>query len=78
MVVSHLIRLLLVIEAVMFWGSRLSLAALSTDYYSMLCPFAEKMVRNTIDRALQRDPTLSAPILRMHFHDCFVQVVLIS
>lgn len=73
MIISHLIRLLILLLEVMFWGSRLSLAALSTDYYSMACPYAEMMVKNTVYIALQKDPTLSAPILRMHFHDCFIQ-----
>ncbi|KAK1263708.1 Peroxidase 47 [Acorus gramineus] len=47
--------------------------ALSMDYYAMRCPFVESIVRNTVNRALQNDPTLAAGLLRMHFHDCFVQ-----
>ncbi|KAL5982812.1 Peroxidase 47 [Asimina triloba] len=53
--------------------SRVSVHALSMDYYAMRCPFAEMRVRNAVNRALREDPTLSGPLLRMHFHDCFVE-----
>ncbi|KAK4417464.1 Peroxidase 47 [Sesamum alatum] len=46
---------------------------LSMNYYMMTCPFAEFIVKNTVNRALQSDPTLAAALVRMHFHDCFVQ-----
>ncbi|KAL0349489.1 UNVERIFIED_CONTAM: Peroxidase 47 [Sesamum radiatum] len=46
---------------------------LSMNYYMMNCPFAEFIVKNTVNRALQSDPTLAAALVRMHFHDCFVQ-----
>ncbi|KAL0297686.1 UNVERIFIED_CONTAM: Peroxidase 47 [Sesamum radiatum] len=47
---------------------------LSMNYYMMNCPFADQfIVKNTVDRALQSDPTLAAALVRMHFHDCFVQ-----
>ncbi|KAL6857139.1 hypothetical protein ACP4OV_018521 [Aristida adscensionis] len=48
-------------------------AALSMDYYGMSCPFAEYIVRNAVGEALMKDPTLAASLLRLHFHDCFVQ-----
>lgn len=46
---------------------------LSMNYYMMRCPFAEMIVKNTVNRALQSDPTLAAGLIRMHFHDCFIQ-----
>ena len=49
--------------------------ALSMGYYSMDCPMADMIVKNTVAQALRRDPTLSAGLLRMHFHDCFIQVL---
>ncbi|KAM3342131.1 peroxidase 47 [Capsicum galapagoense] len=42
-------------------------------YYLMNCPFAEGIVKNTVNRHLQADPTLAAALVRMHFHDCFVE-----
>ncbi|KAI0493395.1 hypothetical protein KFK09_023511 [Dendrobium nobile] len=46
---------------------------LSMDYYAFSCPSAESMVMNTVFQALNKDPTLAAGLLRMHFHDCFIQ-----
>ncbi|XP_010525974.1 PREDICTED: peroxidase 47 [Tarenaya hassleriana] len=46
---------------------------LSMNYYIMNCPFAEQIVRNTVDSALQKDPTLAAGLVRMFFHDCFIE-----
>lgn len=48
--------------------------SLSLDYYAFRCPFAEAIIRDTVNRAIQRDPTIAAALLRMHFHDCFVEV----
>ncbi|RAL51547.1 hypothetical protein DM860_011049 [Cuscuta australis] len=49
---------------------------LRMDYYvtaGRRCPLADLIVRNTVNGHLQDDPTLAAPLLRLHFHDCFVQ-----
>ncbi|XP_072992561.1 peroxidase 47 [Typha latifolia] len=64
--------LLLLIEVLMR-GARLGVDALSVNYYGMACPFVEPIVRNVVNQALQKDPTLAAALLRLHFHDCFVQ-----
>ncbi|XP_076943612.1 peroxidase 47-like [Bidens hawaiensis] len=47
--------------------------ALSMHYYIMNCPMAEFIVRNSVNSALRADPTLAAGLIRMHFHDCFIQ-----
>ncbi|KAL1821474.1 hypothetical protein DCAR_0417890 [Daucus carota subsp. sativus] len=47
--------------------------ALSMNYYIMRCPMVELIVKDTVNRALQSDPTLAAGLIRMHFHDCFLQ-----
>ncbi|GJN01204.1 hypothetical protein PR202_ga18451 [Eleusine coracana subsp. coracana] len=47
---------------------------LSMEYYYMQgCPMAEMIVRDVMSDAIMKDPTLAASILRLHFHDCFVQ-----
>lgn len=48
---------------------------LNMNYYIMACPFAEMIIKNTVNRALQSDRTLAAALIRMHFHDCFVEVI---
>ena len=42
-------------------------------FYSSTCPRAESIVRSTVQSHLNSDLTLAAGLLRMHFHDCFVQ-----
>lgn len=71
--VKNLVKLLILVEvAVALAGP--GVAALSMDYYGMNCPFAEYTVRNIVTEAVMGDPTLAAGLLRLHFHDCFVQV----
>lgn len=47
---------------------------LSHKFYSRSCPGVQPLVRATVEEALRRDPTLGASILRLFFHDCFVNV----
>ncbi|KAJ8499459.1 hypothetical protein OPV22_010011 [Ensete ventricosum] len=72
MIASHLMELLLLIELLLF-GVQLSVGALTSNYYAATCPFAEFIVRNTVNQALRSDSTLAGGLLRLHFHDCFVQ-----
>jgi len=46
---------------------------LKVGFYSKTCPEAEAIVKKVIVQTLSRAPTLAAPLLRMHFHDCFVR-----
>ncbi|KAK6242512.1 hypothetical protein SCA6_007901 [Theobroma cacao] len=46
---------------------------LKLGYYYKTCPKAESIIRKTTYRFISRAPTLAAPLLRMHFHDCFVR-----
>ncbi|KAJ4770258.1 Peroxidase [Rhynchospora pubera] len=48
-------------------------AQLSVDYYSKTCPNVEDIVRKEVIQILSVAPSLAAPFLRMHFHDCFVR-----
>ena len=43
------------------------------DYYKATCPLAEVIVGNAVPQALKKDPTLTVPLLWMHFHHCFVE-----
>ncbi|WOL18982.1 hypothetical protein Cni_G27779 [Canna indica] len=45
---------------------------LSPYYYEETCPFAELIVRQTVEAVVYRDPRMAASLLRLHFHDCFV------
>lgn len=51
-----------------------SLADLRVGFYSNTCPQAESIVRRVVSGAALSDPNLPAILLRLHFHDCFVEV----
>ncbi|XP_059650112.1 peroxidase N1-like [Cornus florida] len=42
-------------------------------FYSKSCPRAESIVQSTVEAHFQTDATVAPGLLRMHFHDCFVQ-----
>ncbi|KAK0572123.1 hypothetical protein LWI29_026479 [Acer saccharum] len=46
---------------------------LTTGFYSYSCPEAEEVVRSTVESYFNMDSTIAAALLRLHFHDCFVQ-----
>ncbi|KAJ4755046.1 Peroxidase [Rhynchospora pubera] len=46
--------------------------SLSFDIYLMTCPQAEDIVRSGVEQAVASDPRMAASLLRLHFHDCFV------
>ncbi|OWM83503.1 peroxidase 27-like [Punica granatum] len=48
-------------------------AELKVGFYSKACPNAEKIVKEVMDQVMSVAPSLSGPLLRMHFHDCFVR-----
>ncbi|ESW15922.1 hypothetical protein PHAVU_007G114200 [Phaseolus vulgaris] len=71
-VMANFVTVLLLIE-VFAYGFRFGADGLNMNYYLMSCPFIEPVVKNTVNRALMEDPTLAAGLIRMHFHDCFIQ-----
>ncbi|KAM7487558.1 hypothetical protein LguiB_025042 [Lonicera macranthoides] len=46
---------------------------LTLDYYESKCPSVLSVVRKEMECAVLSDPRNAALILRLHFHDCFVQ-----
>jgi peroxidase len=48
-------------------------AELVFGFYNATCPIAEGVVFAEMRAILQEDPTLAPSLLRMHYHDCFVQ-----
>ncbi|KAJ0971997.1 hypothetical protein J5N97_019956 [Dioscorea zingiberensis] len=46
---------------------------LSFTFYDSQCPKLESIVREHLKKAFKKDIGLAAGLLRVHFHDCFVQ-----
>lgn len=49
-----------------------SSAQLSTSYYSKSCPKLLDTVNSVVRSAVQKEARMGASLLRLHFHDCFV------
>ncbi|BFG22951.1 hypothetical protein CerSpe_092250 [Prunus speciosa] len=49
-----------------------SIAQLSTNFYSSSCPRVFPAVRTTVQSAIRNEARMGASLLRLHFHDCFV------
>ncbi|KAI3437042.1 Homeobox domain-containing protein [Psidium guajava] len=51
----------------------LALGDLKVGFYDSACPRAESIVRQVVQSRFQADRSVTAALLRMHFHDCFVR-----
>lgn len=45
------------------------------EFYQYACPQVNDVVLSVLERAIAQEPRLAASLLRLHFHDCFVQVI---
>ncbi|CAH8364269.1 unnamed protein product [Eruca vesicaria subsp. sativa] len=63
---------ILIALACLVFHASLSDAQLTPTFYDTSCPNVTNIVRDTIVNELRSDPRIAASILRLHFHDCFV------
>lgn len=61
-----------VVAALMLASSH---AQLNPFFYAYTCPQLPFIVADVIARALQTDERAAAKLIRLHFHDCFVNVI---
>ncbi|KAL2333049.1 hypothetical protein Fmac_014262 [Flemingia macrophylla] len=47
-------------------------AQLTPHFYDKVCPQAMPIIKSVVQRAIFRERRIGASLLRMHFHDCFV------
>jgi hypothetical protein len=50
---------------------------LTPDFYAASCPQLASIVAEQVYQASLTDPRMPASLLRLHFHDCFVNVCVI-
>lgn len=49
-------------------------SALSLGYYDESCPIALPTIKQVVQSAVTKERRMGASLLRLHFHDCFVNV----
>ncbi|KAI3805906.1 hypothetical protein L1987_21794 [Smallanthus sonchifolius] len=49
-----------------------SYSGLSSSYYDRVCPEALPTIKRVVEDALAQERRMGASLLRLHFHDCFV------
>ncbi|CAB4284910.1 unnamed protein product [Prunus armeniaca] len=47
-------------------------AGLSASFYDKNCPNALSTIKSAVDSAVYKEARMGASLLRLHFHDCFV------
>ncbi|KAF0907516.1 hypothetical protein E2562_018335 [Oryza meyeriana var. granulata] len=48
-------------------------AQLSPTFYDTSCPRALSIIKSAVTAAVNSEPRMGASLVRLHFHDCFVQ-----
>uniref|UniRef100_A0A7N0TPV7 peroxidase n=1 Tax=Kalanchoe fedtschenkoi TaxID=63787 RepID=A0A7N0TPV7_KALFE len=71
MAVIKLLSLIVIFQLVV--AASAASSPLKVGYYKKSCPGLENIVKRSTAKFILRDRTLAAPLLRMHFHDCFVR-----
>ncbi|XP_068325576.1 peroxidase 11 [Pyrus communis] len=66
-------QLLLLGFAVLSTGLRTGDPPLTLDYYVSACPTVFEIVKKEMECLVLSDPRNAALVVRLHFHDCFVQ-----
>jgi peroxidase len=51
-----------------------SSAQLDPHFYDKACPAALPTIKRLVQEAVAAEPRMGASLLRLHFHDCFVNV----
>lgn len=69
MAFSNNFKLLLVLVSVLIASAS---AQLSTNFYASSCSSALTTIKSAVTNAVSSDARMGASLLRLHFHDCFV------
>ncbi|CAK9309234.1 unnamed protein product [Citrullus colocynthis] len=68
-------KLMILLNLFMFLAcfASISQGQLKFGFYARSCPSAESVVRSVVNNAVQNNANMAAVLLRLHFHDCFVE-----
>lgn len=66
--------MLLVLSFSVVLMANLASAQLRSNYYANTCPNVESIVRNVVNQKFQQTFVTIPAVLRLFFHDCFVEV----
>ncbi|CAN4118433.1 unnamed protein product [Withania somnifera] len=69
---NFLTVLCILLVVLMSFFSKSSNTQLTSSFYSSTCPNVANIVRSVVQQALQSDARIGASLIRLHFHDCFV------
>ncbi|KAL1332439.1 hypothetical protein AAHE18_11G027600 [Arachis hypogaea] len=47
---------------------------LTHHFYKKTCPKVLPVIRSVVEKAIKKEPRIGASLLRLHFHDCFVNL----
>ncbi|KAF4378978.1 hypothetical protein F8388_022065 [Cannabis sativa] len=64
----------LVLTIILAYETTSSSAQLSTNFYDYSCPAALPAIKKVVEAAVMKERRMGASLLRLHFHDCFVQL----
>ncbi|KAI4353521.1 hypothetical protein L6164_002465 [Bauhinia variegata] len=57
----------------LLYGAGIVSAQLTSDFYATTCPNALSTIKTAVESAVNQESRMGASLLRLHFHDCFVQ-----
>ncbi|GMI93067.1 peroxidase 52 [Hibiscus trionum] len=61
-----------VLQLLVLWSLATTAFSLSPYYYKNICPQALPTIRKVVEAAVYKERRMGASLLRLHFHDCFV------
>ena len=70
----HLLYFLVIVVVTLATCLKPNHAVLTPDYYDKVCPQALPIIKSVVEQAIIRERRMGASLLRLHFHDCFVNV----
>ncbi|XP_057456668.1 lignin-forming anionic peroxidase-like [Lotus japonicus] len=71
--ISRIISSFVTLTLVLLAGTTSINAQLSSTFYDSACPNALSTIRTVIRTAVSKERRMAASLIRLHFHDCFVQ-----